>query len=400
MSAPTTALPELRLKRHEDKRLRGGHQWVFSNEVDTGATPLRDFRPGQPVTVVAHDGRFVAYGYVNPATLICVRILGRDRRHPPGRPLLVHRLKIALSLRERLFDQPFYRLVHGEGDGLPGLIVDRYGDYLVAQLGTAGMEWLKEELLEALDKVIRPRGVLLRNDTGARDLEGLEREVVLAAGEVPDEVELTEGRCRFSVPLWTGQKTGWFFDQRPNRLRLGTYAAGARVLDLCSYLGGWGVQAAAAGGSELLCVDSSAMAIAGIEANLELNGLAGETLQADAFEAAKELGATRRRFDLVVLDPPAFVKRRKDLKAGRVAYRRLNRLAMKLLDRDGILVTCSCSFHFPEQELVLAVHEAASRIDRQVQVLEFGGQGADHPVHPAIPETRYLKTLFCRVIRP
>ncbi|WP_455384754.1 class I SAM-dependent rRNA methyltransferase, partial [Acidihalobacter prosperus] len=206
-----TALPALRLKRGEDRRLRAGHLWVFSNEVDVKHTPLDAFAPGDAVSVEDAQGRMLGTGYVNPRSLICARLLSRDARHPWGPSLLVHRLKVALSLRERLFPSPYYRLVHGEGDGLPGLVVDRYGDVLVVQVTTAGMERQLDALLAALDKVVKPAAVLLRNDTAIRELEGLERYVRAALGEPPSEVEVEEGGRRFLAPLDAGQKTGWFY---------------------------------------------------------------------------------------------------------------------------------------------------------------------------------------------
>ena len=393
------AFAPLRLRPREERRLRAGHLWVYSNEVDTRATPLAGFEPGEPVEIQAADGRPLGTGYVNPRSLICARIVSRDRRHPFSRSLIVHRLKVALGLRERLFEGPWYRLVHGEGDRLPGLVVDRYGEVLAVQLNTAGMERARADVLAALGKVLRPRAVVLRNDSPVRELEGLPRTVEVAWGEVPETVEIEENGLRFRAPLAGGQKTGWFYDQRDNRARLARYVRGARVLDLFSYVGGWGVTAAARGAAEVLCVDSSGAALERVAGNARLNGVDGRvrTLRADAFEALARLRAARERFDVVVLDPPAFVRRRRDLKAGTEAYRRLNRMAMQVLARDGILVTCSCSFHVERALLARLVHEAARHVDRNLQVLEQGHQAPDHPVHPAIPETEYLKCFVLRV---
>ena len=398
-AAPPPRFRPLRLRPREERRIRAGHPWVYSNEVDTRATPLTAFEPGEPVEVQAADGRFLGTGYVNPHSLICARIASRDRRHPFSRSLIVHRLKVALGLRERLFEGPWYRLAHAEGDRLPGLVVDRYGEVLVAQLNTAGMERAREDVLAALEKVLRPRAVVLRNDSPVRELEGLPRTVEVARGEPPAEVEVEEAGLRFRVPLLGGQKTGWFYDQRDNRLRLARYARGARVLDLFSYAGGWGIRAAACGAESVLCVDSSEAALARVAENARLNGVGGRvrTLRADAFEALAALRAERARFDLVVLDPPAFVRRRRDLRAGIEAYRRLNRMAMQVLAKDGFLVTCSCSFHLERARFLALVHEAARHVDRNLQLLERGHQAPDHPVHPAVPETDYLKCLVLRV---
>ncbi|MEW6728245.1 MAG: class I SAM-dependent rRNA methyltransferase [Pseudomonadota bacterium] len=399
LNADVPNLAPLRLKKNEDRRLRAGHPWIYSNEVDTQATPLTGFAPGQQVVVVANNGKAMGLAYVNPHSLIAARMFGRGE-HLLDRSLIVHRLKIALSLRERLFPTPHYRLVHGEADGLPGLVVDRYGDVLVAQVTTAGMEAVREAIIEALVKVLRPTGILLRNDTPSRELEGLEKGIELAYGEVPEEVDLIENGATFRVRPWDGQKTGWFFDQADNRVRLARYVKGARVLDLFSYMGGWGVQALRHGASEAVCVDASALALTQARVNAGLNGV-GEglrTLEGDVFEVLRGLREERERFDVVVCDPPAFIKRRKDVEAGLAAYRRVNQLAMQVLARDGILISCSCSHHLQRDKLPELMWAAARHVDRSMQILEFGRQGVDHPVHPAIPETDYLKAVYTRIL--
>ena len=395
--APVADLPELRLRPHEERRLQAGHLWIFSNEVDVAATPLAAFDPGQQVQVRSSRGRFIGYAYVNPRTLIAARILGRDPTHPPGRPLLVHRLKVALALRERFHAAPYYRLAFGESDLLPGLIIDRYGDLCVVQIGTAGMEALKDPILEALERVVRPAGVLWKNDSPNRSLEGLESCVEIAAGEVPDEVDVPEGGVVFRVPLAGGQKTGWFFDQRENRAAVARQARGASVLDVFSYAGSFGLQAAKAGATDVLCVDASATALEAARSSASGSGLEVQTRRGDAFDVLEALHAERRRFDIVVVDPPAFIKRRKDHPKGLAAYRKLNQLAMQLVARDGLLVSCSCSWHLGAAELTESIQRAARHLGRFAQVVEFRGQAADHPVHPAIPETRYLKAVICRV---
>ena len=390
-------LPLLRLKPHEERRLLAGHLWIFSNEIDVSATPLAAFAPGQCVQVRSSRDRFLGYAYVNPATLIAARILGRDPVHPPGRPLLTHRLKVALSLRERLYKEPFYRLVFGESDLLPGLVVDRYGDTCVVQVATAGMEAMKDDILGALERVVKPTGILWKNDSPARVLEGLPTYVETAAGTVPDQVEVVEGGVSFRVPLASGQKTGWFFDQKDNRAAVARLASGARVLDVFSYAGSFGLQAARAGAREVLCVDSSAAALATAGTSAAANGLAVSTRKGDAFDVLAALAAEKERFDIVVIDPPAFIKRKKDHAKGLAAYRKLNQQAMQLVTRDGFLVSCSCSYHLGAEELTEAVQRSARHLDRLAQVVEFRGQAPDHPVHPAIAETRYLKAVICRI---
>jgi 23S rRNA (cytosine1962-C5)-methyltransferase len=366
--------------------------------VDIGRTPLKAFQPGDLVEIQSASGNAVGSGYVNPNSLIAARILSRDPQHLPDRSLLVHRLNIALSLRERLYPKPYYRLVFGESDGLPGLVVDRYGDVLVCQITTAGMERLKADVVAALEKVLKPAVVVFRNDVGVRELEGLPLYVETALGTAPATVQLEEHGLRFEAPLEGGQKTGWFFDQHDNRARLLRYVNGKRVLDVCSYVGGWAVQAAAHGASETVAVDSSAQALEWVQKNATANRVVVGTRQQDAFDALRELRETGEKFGVIVLDPPAFVKRRKDLAAGKEAYRRLNQLAMQLLDRDGMLISCSCSHHMSAEDLLAAIQSAARHLGRDAQVLEQGMQAPDHPVHPAIPETSYLKAFYVRVV--
>lgn len=394
-------LASLRLRKNADRRLKSGHLWIYSNEVDIAVTPLKEMAVGQQVVVEASNGRAIATAYVNPNTLICGRIISQDPKQGLDKSLMVHRIKIALGMRERVFPTPHYRLVYGESDLLPGLVVDRFGDVLSVQLNTAGMQALEEDVLDALEKVLKPTAIVLRNDGGMRKLEGLEEEVRVARGELPDEVFLEENGVKFHVPILTGQKTGWFYDHRMNRARMQQYCKGKKVLDLFSYVGGWGVQAAAAGASSVLCVDASAVALDEVEKNAALNNVTEKvgTMQGDAFEALKQLIAEGEKFDVIVLDPPAFIKRRKDIANGERAYERINQLAMRLLDRDGILISASCSMHLAYDRLIDIVRGSARHIDRQAQILEQGHQGPDHPVQPAIPETDYLKSLIVRVFR-
>ncbi|GED23454.1 class I SAM-dependent rRNA methyltransferase [Halomonas halmophila] len=396
-----TALRSLRLKKNADRRLKAGHLWLYSNEIDTKTTPLKDFAAGEQAVVEAANGKAMGVAYVNAHSLICARMVSRDVGMQLDRSLLVHRLNQALSLRQRLFARPFYRLVHGEGDLLPGLVIDRFDDVLVVQLNTAGMEALREPLLDALDKVMSPRAIVLRHDTSGRRMEGLEGGVEVLGDEPPERIELEENGVRFVAPLLDGQKTGWFYDHRPNRAWLNAQVEGKRVLDLFSYVGGWGVQAAAHGASEVLCVDSSERALQGVEENAGLNGLEERVAvgECDAFEALAALKADDERFDVVILDPPAFIKKRKDMASGERAYSRLNREAMRLLGRDGLLVSASCSMHLGMDRLTDVVRGAARHQDRHAQVIYQGHQGADHPVHPAIAETSYLKALGVRVFR-
>ncbi len=392
-------LPALRLKRNEDRRLNAGHLWIFSNEVDTQQTALNKFKPGDLARVLAHNDRALGLAYVNPQSLICARLL--STWSIPNAAWLAARIRVALSLRERLYAKACYRLIYGESDGLPGLIVDRYGATVVVQIGTAGMERLKSEIQEALIEVVRCEAVLYKNDGSARELEGLPSYVETGYGRVGDLATVDEDGLEFQVPLAAGQKTGWFFDQAANRRALPQYMVrGARVLDVFSYVGAWGVRALNAGAREVLCVDRSAaaleLAVSNAAANGGTHGNKLKTVKGDAFDVLEELALEGERFDVVVIDPPAFAKRKKDLPKALAAYKRLNQLAMQLIG-DGILVSCSCSFHVSAEDLQDAIAKAARSAQKHLQILQMGGQAADHPVHPAIPETRYLKAYFCRV---
>ena len=286
----------------------------------------------------------------------------------------------------------------------PGLVLDRYGDIVVAQSGTAGIDRLRSDIEAAVNKVIHAKTIVWKNDSGARELEGLDKTTGVWDADTwtaaPAEVIVREQGVEFVAPLADGQKTGWFYDQAANRERLRRYLpSGARVLDVCSYVGAWAVSALKGGASSATCVDSSATALDYVARNARANGVNVETLKDDAFDALKALQESGAKFDVVILDPPAFAKRKKDAPQAQAAYRKLNQLALPLIDRDGLLVSCSCSYHMGADELLTSIQTAARHTSRFVQVLELGGQSPDHPVHPAIPETRYLKSFFCRVTR-
>jgi 23S rRNA (cytosine1962-C5)-methyltransferase len=389
-------LPVLRLKRNEDRRLHAGHLWIFSNEVDTQQSPLVKFKAGELVRVMAHNDRAMGLAYVNPRSLICARLL--ETWKIPDAAWLEERMRAALRLRERLYPRPYYRLVYGESDGLPGLVVDRYGSACVVQIGTAGMELLKPQIQQALRKVLHCEALLFKNDSAAREMEGLPSYVEAAMGRFDQLAAVLEDGLEFQAPLAAGQKTGWFFDQAANRRSLPNYVRkGSRILDVFSYVGAWGVRAAMSGAREVLCVDSSASALEIAVANAERNGVKVATRRGDAFDVLEDLVREGARFDVVIIDPPAFAKRKKDLPKALAAYKRLNQLAIQTVADDGILVSCSCSFHVSAEDLQEAIARAARGADKHLQIIQMGGQAPDHPVHPAIPETRYLKAYFCRV---
>lgn len=394
------SLQTLKLRDGSDRRLRGGHLWIYSNEVDTAATPLKNFTTGEQVVVENNRGKPLGIAYVNPNTLICGRIISRDIKHPLDRSLLVHRLKIALSLREACFDAPCYRLIYGDSDGLSGLVIDRFMDTFVVQVSTAGMEAVLEDIVDALNKVFRPKAILLRNDGKMRDMEGLETYTEIVQGELPDLCPLEENGVSLLAPLQKGQKTGWFYDHRDNRARMQQMVKGKRVLDLFSYVGGWGVQALAAGADQVVCVDASHYALEVAAENARINGAEDrfEGFHGDAFDICKTMIAEKERFDVVVVDPPAFIQKKKDIRNGERAYSRMNNFAMRLLDKSGVLISASCSMHLQSDRLIDMIRSNSRELDRNAQIFYQGHQGADHPIHPAIPETDYLKAYFARIL--
>ncbi len=389
------------LNRNEERRLRAGHLWVFSNEVDKQRSPLKSFEPGQCADVMDANGKPLGTALVNPHSLICARLISRKPGTKPSAKWFQRRLSAALALRERLYPRPCYRLVYGESDGLPGLILDRFGDIIVGQLNTAGMDALRPEIESALAATVAPAGILWRNDSPVRELEGLSREIVPGPGQVPEHVTVTEGGLRFGLNLTAGQKTGWYFDQQANRARVWPLLGECeRVLDLYAYHGAWGIGAAALGASHVHCVDSSPQAVAAIEVDAAANGVSRslKATRGDAEAIMDELLADKARFDAVIIDPPAFAPRAKDVKPALKAYRRINEKALRLVEPGGLLISLSCSAHVHEDRYEAILLQAARHIDRDLQILMRLEQGPDHPVHPAIAETRYLKGRVARVI--
>lgn len=392
-------LSVLKLKAREERRIKAGHQWIYSNEVDTKATPLKQFTAGEQVVVEDSKGRALGLATVSPNCLICARVFSRDIRVSLDAKFIEYRLYQAMALRQVAFPDPCYRAFYGDSDGLSGLVIDRFNDVVVVQITTAGMEMVKSQLLEAIETVFQPSAIVINNDNSMRELEGLDTSESEIYGQLDEWVSLRENGVDFLAPIREGQKTGWFYDHRQNRQYMQQMVNGKTVLDLFSYIGGWGVQAAVAGAEMVTCVDSSELALHGVVENSLLNKVQNkvQTIKGNAFDVLAQLKDDGAKFDVVVLDPPAFIKRKKDQKNGLNAYRRINELALRLVNMGGVLVSASCSMHLAEKELTDILRASSRHVDRQLQIVYSGGQGADHPVHPAIPETKYLKSVFCRV---
>jgi 23S rRNA (cytosine1962-C5)-methyltransferase len=390
-SQAATAVPTLRLSPGQGRRLRAGAPWVFSNEIAM-RPEFRQFPPGGVVRLEGEDGARLGTLMFNPHSLIAARLLDRDPDAVIDRAWLTARLGAAVALRARITDTPYHRLVHAEADFLPGLIVDRYDDVLVMQSNTAGMDRLQPEVAAVLAGLLPVRAIVARNDAAARKQENLAETVALLRGADASAV-VVEGGVRFPVDPLSGQKTGWFFDQRPNRDRVAALACGARVLDVCCHVGAFGLRCAGAGAAHVTLVDSSAPALELARQAATENGFSErvETVRADAFDALAAFGSNGQKFDIVVCDPPAFAKSKKDAAAGLRAYGRMARLAASVVAPGGFLFMASCSHHAPLPEWSAQIAWGLFRARREGKILFTGGAGADHPVHPHLPETAYLK---------
>jgi len=386
------------LRPEAHRRLLFGHPWVYSNEIVMDAA-AKALPPGSIVRLLRADGEPLALAFFNPHPLIAARILTRRVDAAIDAGFLAARLTRARALRDRLYERPFYRLVHAEADGFPGTVVDRFGGLLVAQVNSAGMELLLPALLEAFERVLKPEAVLLRCDSTARGLEGLESHVKLAKGHLEGPVELQENGVRFLADPAGGQKTGWFFDQRDNRAAVARLSAGLGLLDFYSYAGGFALAAAAAGAREVTAVDRSEAALALAEKSAAMNGFQDRCRfrRAEAFEELERLGAAGTRFGVVVADPPAFVKSKKELKQGARGYRKLARLAAAVVEPSGFLFIASCSHNMPVEEFERQVARGLVDAGREGRILSAAGAAPDHPVHPALPESAYLKSLLLQL---
>lgn len=391
------ARPVIQVSAGRQKRVRAGHPWVFSNEIEM--TPAAKALPrGTVVDLVDAGGGDIGTAMFNPNTLISARMLDSGGTDIDG-AWLAAKIGRAAALRDRMYDRPFYRLIHAEADGLPGLIIDRYGEFCVVQLNTAGMDRLAADITTALQNVLSPTGIVLQRDGVARRQEGLEDADAEIIGTVPSPAPVTENGVDFLADLSEGQKTGWFYDHRENRARVAALSAGQRVADVYAYLGGFGLQAAAAGAADVLCIDRSQPALDLAAKAAAAAGLADKCRfeKSEAFAALESLSDNREKFGVVVIDPPAFVKSKKDLKPGARGYRKLTRLAAKIVEPGGILCAASCSHHMELSLYAEQVRRGIHDAGRTARILHTGGAGPDHPVHPHLPESAYLKCLLMQI---
>lgn len=386
--------PTVRLNKGGGARLLRGHPWGFSNEIAMTAE-AKALTPGTVVTVETHAGEAVGRAHMNPHSLIALRMLDRAPETAIDATWVASRLATALAWRGRLFDTPYYRVAHAEADGLPGLIVDRYGDVVVLQANSAGMDLMMPAVVEAVRQVLAPAAIVLRNDSPVRKLEGLDEEVRLAEGKVPEPALVSEGGALFPLDPLGGQKTGWFFDHRDNRAFIARLAPGARVLDLYTHTGGFGVQAAVAGAAEVDLIDRAGPALAQATKAAELSGVADRvsTRKADAFAALEHLVKIGAQYDIVVCDPPAFARSKKDVGPAAKAYRKLARMTAQITAPGGVLLLASCSHHMDPVSFAQQNARGLGDAERDGRLLRSAGAGSDHPVHAHLPESAYLKAM-------
>ncbi len=389
-----TNRPRLRIKPREGRRARAGAPWIFANEIAID-TATRSLPPGALVEVEGDEGRKLGVGYYNANSLIAVRLFQVPSGTDIDRNFFATRIRCALALRDDLFDKPYYRLVNAEGDRLPGLVIDRFSDCCILQITTAGMEALSETILQALDDIVAPERIVIRGDAPARAREHLPSFVKVAKGHVPPRIAIEENGTRYFADFLGGQKTGWYFDQRDNRAFMSARARNKSVLDVFCHSGGFALAAARAGAREVNGLDSSAAALALAEDGAAANAVGGTCrfIKGEAVEEFERLASARETFGVVICDPPPFVKSRKDLESGARAYRKLARLAARVTAPGGFLMLASCSHNIGMERFQTECAAGIARSERSANLIRIAGAGPDHPIHPMLPESSYLKTL-------
>lgn len=384
------------LKPEKEKRVFSGHPWIFLSDI---AISDRDCQPGDVVSIYTRQGRFLARGVYNPKSQIALRIL-TTQDEPVDRAFIKRRVKRAVDYRRKFADIHSCRLIHAEADGMPGIVTDSFGSVLALQCVSLGMERFQQDIVEALVEEVTPQGVYERNDVPVRRLEGLEQKTGLLYGTVPDRVEMLENGIHFLVDVRQGQKTGYFLDQKENRAAMAPFCPKAKVLDCFSHTGSFALHAAHYGAGSVVAVDISENACADARENASLNGMTNVQVQtANVFDLLSTQAQAGERFDLIILDPPAFAKTRDNVVAATKGYKEINLRAMKMLNDGGYLVTCSCSQHILGAMFKDIVLQAA--IDARVNLMQvdFRSQGRDHPILPSSIETQYLKCGIYRVDR-
>lgn len=386
------------LKKNEDRRIKAGHPWVFSNEIGR-IEGVSD--PGAACELFDVSGSFIGTGYHNTHSLIAVRLLSRQQEDIDTVEFFEQRIAAALAHRLKLYPRmETFRLVYGESDFLPGLVVDKYGDYLSLQLLSAGMDRRRGLILKALQRLLSPKGIIARNDVAVRTMEGMTEEIELLYGTIPDAVVMQENGLKFEVDLRNGQKTGGFLDQKENHLLLRDISKDKDVLDCFCYSGSWAAHAGFFGAKSVLGLDISSRAVALAQHNAVLNGLSERIIfeECDAFDRLRSLKLEGQSFGVVVMDPPAFVKNRKNLVEATKGYITINRRAMELLEPGGYLISCSCSYHMGREPFREMLATSARQAKRDVRIVTVRSQAPDHPVLLSFPESEYLKCVVLQAL--
>jgi 23S rRNA (cytosine1962-C5)-methyltransferase len=389
----------IKLKKGQDRKVNAGHPWVYSNEIESDPK-LAEIPSGSLVKIANAFENFLGFGYYNRHSLIAVRILTKKEHQEINQEFFTKKIEQALKLRADFFAEPYYRLIHSEADGLPGLVADRFNNLVVLQVTTAGMENLLEQIVAALNSLIPNLTIVLRNDVPARKLEGLQEYTKVLQGELPAENILIENGLKFNFDPINGQKTGWFFDQRENRKFIAELVKGKDMLDCYCYNGGFGINAAGAGANSVTFIDSSDLAIKNVKENISLNNLSAgnfEFVNGKVFDELENLTKTGRKFQVVVLDPPAFVKSKKDFFAGIKGYEKLTKLATKLVAKNGYLFIASCSHNASLQDLIRSSASGIDKAGKSAKIVRVFGAGFDHPLHPFLPESEYLKSITYQI---
>lgn len=385
----------VRLKKGKETSVIKGCPWVFAGDI-IDSSQWRLAEAGVLASVENHKGERLGIGYLNPASQIACRILTQGSDIIDAL-FFRKRMEQALVRRKKLIDVPYYRLVHSEADGLPGLLIDRFGDIFVVQVGTAGMERLSPLWAMAMESLLEPAAIVLRNDTSAREMEKLPREVQVMKGSVPELVEVLENDCVYYADLLKGQKTGWFYDQRDNHKMMAALAKGKTVLDVYAHSGGFGLLAAKQGAKEVTLVDSSALALELAKKAAKTNGVEVKSIQGDAFEVMATLADEGKRYDIVIADPPPFIKNKKDIAAGLKGYAKMAKLAAALVTPGGLLFAATCSHHASRGAFNNAVMEGMEKAKRSGKIIKQTGAAPDHPCHPLLPQSEYLKGLLVQL---
>ncbi len=394
LDANSDEIRTISLKRNADNRIKFGHLWVFSNELQE----IPKLQPGVVVKVVDSNQKSYGFGFYNPASLISVRLLKTEIF--PSVQLFIERIAIAKALRQSLLgDIEMCRLVFGESDLLPGLIIDKYSNYFAIQILSAGMELMKSEIVQALLEIFpETKGIIEKNDTKLREIEGLPLISTVLFGEIPEKFISQEQGVQLELSLSEGQKTGYFLDQRINRKFVRTISRGLSVLDCYTNQGGFALNAGIGGAERIAAIDCSETALNAVSRNAELNGLKIETIKADVAEYLSKAVERNEKWDMIILDPPAFAKNRKSVPKAKAAYAKINRLAMKMLNPNGYLIASSCSHHVFEDVFKDAIYRESCKLGKQLKQVFRGGQSPDHPILLSLPETQYLKFFVFQVV--